>query len=79
MSQEIASRWFSNEAKLPPKDKQSTCSSQDIAHGWVSTEVDYTSPIYDQPTNMDLKNGKITKISHLKYREEIIMKHEMKV
>ena len=41
--------------KLPSKDKESNCSSQDIASIWFSTEVEYTAPIYDKPTKQELK------------------------
>ena len=37
-----------SQTNLPPKDKESTSLSQDIASSWVSTEVYYTVPSDDK-------------------------------
>ena len=46
---------LNSQPMLPSKQNESTHLSQDVALSWVSTEVDYISPIEDKPTKQELK------------------------
>ena len=43
-----------SQTNMPSKDKESTCSPQDVASSWFSTELDYTAVIDYKPTKDSL-------------------------
>ena len=59
--------------KLPSKDKEPTCSSKYIAYSWVSTKVDHTVPIDNEPTKTEFENmGKYQRRNYCKNREGVL-------